>query len=102
MELKDFIAKTLSEISIGIIEGNDLTQKHNYSYAGDGGIGIDFDISVSYDENNTSGAGAKITVASLFSGGVNAENKVANSNLSRIKFSVKLEFKTQKVTIPTQ
>jgi hypothetical protein len=34
MELKDFIAKTLSDIAIGINEGNTLIQQHNHSFVG--------------------------------------------------------------------
>jgi len=80
MELKDFIAKTLSDISIGINNGNDLIQQHNYSFVGDNaGIKIDFDISVSYDEKDKKG------------------NEVTNSNFSRIKFAVNMNFSTTKV-----
>jgi len=98
MELKDFIAKTLSDISIGINNGNDLIQQHNYSFVGDNaGIKIDFDISVSYDEKDKTDGEAKITVISLLSGSLKKGNEVTNSNFSRIKFAVNMNFSTTKV-----
>jgi hypothetical protein len=95
MELKDFISKTLSDISIGIRGGNKIMQLDNHSYVGDQDTTIDFDISVTYEDNLTTGAGAKITVASLFGANVSQESKAANSNLSRVKFKVLMKFNTQ-------
>jgi hypothetical protein len=98
MELKDFIAKTLSDITIGIGEGNDLIKSNNKSFAPGGIIEVYFDISIATDESNTLGALGKITVASLFSAGANAETKKIDSNLSRIKFSVNINYSTEKTT----
>jgi hypothetical protein len=100
MELKDFIAKTLSDIAIGINEGNEMCAKHNHSYVGsDGGLKIDFDISVSYDEKDKTEGGAKITVISLFSGNLTKGIEVANSNFSKVKFSVVMKFSTDKIKV---
>lgn len=98
MELKDFIAKTLSDVSIGINDGNDLIKSHNLSFINETrNLKIDFDISVSYDEKDKTGGEAKITVISLLSGSLNRSNEVANSNFSRVKFSVNMDFSTTKI-----
>lgn len=97
MELKDFIAKTLSDISIGIHEGNELIRQHNHSFVGDGRIDINFDISVTYDEKDKTEGGAKITVINLLSGNLTKGNEVTNSNFSRIKFELVMNFNSQKI-----
>lgn len=99
MELKDFIAKTLSDIAVGINDGNDLMQKHNHSYAGSGPIDISFDVSVSYDEKENKNGEVKITVISLLSGKLTKGSEIANSNFSRIKFSVRMGFKTERTKV---
>ncbi|OOQ60915.1 hypothetical protein [Mucilaginibacter pedocola] len=88
MELKEFISKTLSEITIGIREGSDEIKKDNWSYISEQGIVVDFDINVSYDDTNTTGAGGKLSVANVFNVGLNKDQKTTNSNANRIKFSI--------------
>jgi hypothetical protein len=92
MELKDFITKTISEISIGIRHGNIESQKDNYSFVGDQNINIDFDINVTSEENATTSGGGKITVASVINAGLSKEAKTTTSNYSRIKFNVHMKF----------
>lgn len=96
MELKDFISKTISEITIGLREGNEAIKKDNWSYIGEQHFGVDFDINVSYDESNSIGAGGKLTVASVFNVGINKDQKLSNSNANRIKFQVGLNYSGKK------
>jgi len=97
MELKDFISKTISEITIGIREGNVEIRKDNKSYVGQQAIDIDFDINVSSDESNTVGAGGKLTVANVFNIGANKDQKLTSTNANRIKFRIEMFFNGDKV-----
>lgn len=92
MELKDFISKTISEITIGLREGNEAIKKDNWSSIREQNFNVDFDINVSYDESNSMGAGGKLTVASVFNVGVNKDHKLTNSSANRIKFRVYLNY----------
>ena len=92
MELKEFINRTISEITIGLRAGNAEIQKDNCSYVGEQNFDVEFDINVSYDESNTLGAGGKLTVASVFNVGINKDQKSTNSNANRIKFKVLLNY----------
>jgi hypothetical protein len=95
MELKDFISKTLSEISIGIREGNVESQKDNHSYVASQEIKVEFDVNVSSEDNSTTGGGGKITVAGILNGSLNKESKTTNSNFSHIKFSLYMNFNSE-------
>ncbi|MDT0644988.1 hypothetical protein RM553_19300 [Zunongwangia sp. F363] len=85
MELKDFIAKTLTEIQNGISDAN----KNGIRVSDTTAKEIQFDISVTTNSADESKIGAGIFVAGI---GLGANNKeqVNNSAINRIKFSLPL------------
>lgn len=96
MELKEFIKQTVMQIADGITEG------YNYVVQRKLGRGIydeyytkiQFDVAVVSDEQEKTGMGGKISVASIFKAGADVEAIQKNTNHSRIKFEINLSVKT--------
>lgn len=105
MDLKDFVAKTLSEISEGIVEArsakpnsnigvsshakfNSLTPGFMQDVQGALCTGIDFDVAVTVAAEGTGSAGIKVFGIDL--GGKAAASK---ETVSRVKFSVPMYFR---------
>ncbi len=93
MELKDFIKETIAQISEGIREGQKYIDEHNYGngISDEKGKEITFDVAVTSEEQDTTGMGAKISVASILSIGGEGSNTLKSSNLSRIQFKLFLK-----------
>lgn len=90
MELHEFISQTIDHIEKGLTEtgyvlGNGIDRPQNTS---EDGI-VDFDILVSVTDSDTTSSGGKITVLSVFNGGLEKEVNVAISQSHHIKFQVK-------------
>lgn len=99
MELKEFISKTLLDITQGIREGQELSRKDNKSYAPEQPLNITFDVSVHSEESATTGGSAKITVAGIFGGKIGKEEKNNSLNYSRIKFDLSVKLNTEKSAV---
>lgn len=109
MELKDFIAETIAQISLGLVEAQERTKEHgtvinppvhgspnalksSTAFMTDHLIqSVDFDICVSVEENkNTDKKGVVEVVTGLFNLGAGckkSENE-KNQEVNRIKFSI--------------
>jgi hypothetical protein len=96
MELKEFIAQTIIQITDGLRDG------HQYVIDNDYGLGIQgtysrevtFDIAVSSNEEESSGVKGGIAVAKMFSAGAQETSTSISSNVSRIQFKISLHVKT--------
>jgi hypothetical protein len=103
MDLKDFIAETLTQISGGIAEaqknGNEInpSQISNISPARSRVTNqiihsIDFDVAIFANEGTEAKANTGITVASFLSLGASGKSNEASGTQSRIKFSIPMSF----------
>ncbi len=90
MELKEFVKETIIQITDGIREGQQYITENQFGEGvrDDKAKEINFDIAVSTDTSDTVGGGGKISVASFFNAGANAEQVNKSSNLSRIQFKL--------------
>lgn len=98
MELRDFIKETIIQITDGIIEGNKYIVKNEFGsgVSDTKGKEVNFDIAVNTDEEEKSGVGGKISVASVFNLGADQEEISKSSNMNRIQFRIFLHIKTDK------
>ena len=98
MELRDFIKETIIQITDGIIEGNEYIVKNDFGsgVSDTKGKEVNFDIAVNTDEEEKSGLGGKISVASVFNLGADQEEISKLSNTNRIQFRIFLHVKTNK------
>jgi hypothetical protein len=71
MELKEFISETIKQIADGITDGNKyiVDQKHGRGVDSSRIKLVKFDVAITSQDQNTTGIGGKITVASMFSAG---------------------------------
>jgi hypothetical protein len=95
-ELSAFVASTLKAIAAGISEAQatQITSAHGTGISGyTAPKEVEFDIAVSAKTTGASGGGLKVAVFGI---GANAEAKLGseNSTVSRIKFSVPMNFKS--------
>ena len=90
MELKEFVKQTIIQITDGLREGHKYVQENNFGkgVSDNNPKEINFDIAVSSNEEEKTGIGGKITVASMFSLGANDEAITKASNVSRIQFKI--------------
>ena len=90
MELKEFITQTNIQITDGLREGHKYVQDNNLGKGVSDSMPkeINFDIAVSSSEEEKTGIGGKISVASILSLGANNEATFKASNVSRIQFKI--------------
>ncbi|MDR0612253.1 MAG: hypothetical protein LBG45_01990 [Dysgonamonadaceae bacterium] len=96
MELKDFIATTIKQITNGLTEGHKYVQEN---ISGSEGVhnsytAITFDVAVTTNEEEKDKLGGKISVVQIFSGGASIENSNTTTNYSRIQFKIRLHINT--------
>lgn len=114
MDLKDFIASTLTQIVEGVAQSADAVSKaggainpaflastssaERVGSTKDGSstpvYAVSFDVAVVASSTDSLDAGAKLTVASVFSIGGKASNSERDEVTSRIKFMVPLQLPT--------
>jgi len=95
MELKEFIAETLKQINDGLQEGSTHLKQ-----AGGEGVknlyfNVSFDLAITTNNEETSGVGGKISIASIFKAGGEIEKNISTLNYSRIQFHVPVHVKTK-------
>jgi len=87
MKLKDFITTILVDIEQGIneaaIKNNRITFLNSIGPKGD--EGVEFDVAVTASNEASGKIGAEV-----FSVGANAQGKITNEEVSRVKFIVKV------------
>lgn len=97
MKLKDFIKTVLVEMDAGIKEAAAQTGKRVYLMTYETSTklsGIDFDVAVTASEEAHGKAGAEISVVSIGSIGAKTDAKIANEEVSRVKFTLVANFDT--------
>ncbi len=96
MELKEFIAQTITQITDGISAGNSYLQStEKKGDINDGYIRVNFDVAVSTSDENKNDKGGKITVVNIFQAGINNENNSKHSYESRIQFNILMSVNTK-------
>lgn len=109
MELKEFVSETIKQIIDGVIEAQkyakDKEAQVNPSHLQPVSVKkegtvfkdnlgsrfaqtIEFDVAITAVDSSKLGAGAGLSVASLFKAGVNGETSENNSTANRIKFEL--------------
>lgn len=93
MELKEFISKTLVDITEGIAEASDsIGRSIGFATEKNSSSNIEFDVAVTVESGSSAEGGAKagISIASidLISGKLKGQIEEKSSNVSRVKFSV--------------
>ncbi len=96
MELKDFISKTIQDISQGVSEGHGYIAEKKLGNIKQQKVMVTFDVNVTSDDTNTVGLSGKLLVAHLISFGGNKESKTAITQYSRIQFAIEAEIHTGK------
>jgi len=96
MELKEFIAQTIIQITDGLRDGHDYVSQNGYGDGINDGFSkeVSFDIAVSSNEEESSGVKGRISVANILSTGAQETSKSISSNVSRIQFKISLHVKT--------
>jgi serine kinase of HPr protein (carbohydrate metabolism regulator) len=99
MELKDFIAGTISQITDGIIEGDKYVKVKSGS---DEGVRsqytkIHFDVAVTTNEEEKDKLGGKVSVVQIFNVGASSESSNKISNFNRIQFELLINVSTNRV-----
>lgn len=92
MELKEFIKQTIIQITDGLVEGHKYVNENDFGYgiSDTSGKEISFDVAVTSNEEEKTGVGGKISIASVFSAGANDEVTTRATNVSRIQFKTYL------------
>lgn len=110
MELQEFVKETLTQISQGVKEAQDVVRgaggyvnpavtyaqgKSELVYFGETARGhrtflVDFDVAVTAAEKTAAEGGAKLTVASFLSIGGSGKSDAENTSTSRVRFKVPL------------
>jgi len=91
MDLKDFIAKTLTSIRYGIKEAN--SEKENfYINANTQVVNFDVAVEIGKEKGNTKGGGLNIKVVK---GSIDSTSKIKESSISRINFTVGVKMNIQ-------
>lgn len=95
MELKDFVKRTLIDIGTAMQEAHkDLIDMGGQGIRDANHTEIKFDIGVSVDRTSSTQGGGKLSVFSLGSAEIGADQSVSNSQQNRIAFSIKFHIKT--------
>lgn len=97
MELKEFIKQTIIQITDGLREGHKYIQDNKFGEGvnDDKYKEINFDVAVATNEEDTKGAGGKISIANIISAGAKGESTTKASNVSRIEFKIFIHVKTK-------
>lgn len=115
MDLKEFVAESLSQIVEGVTEAQQriaeiggavspaiasLSHNKRDGTLHDGRVVrlVEFDVAVSASSEDTTGAGAKLTVASIFSGGGEKRKQNVSESYSRIQFTVPIAYPPEERT----
>ncbi len=97
MELKEFVKQTIIQITDGLREGHKYIQENDFGEGvnDDKYKEVNFDVAVSTNEEETTGIGGKLSVASVISFGGKDEASSKSTNNSRIQFKIYLHVKTK-------
>jgi hypothetical protein len=95
MELKEFISETLKQINDGLQEGSTHIKMKGGEGAADGYFNVSFDVALTTMNEENTGMGTKISVASIFKVGAEIEKNFNTSNFSRIQFKLPVHIKTK-------
>lgn len=97
MELKEFIAQTIIQITDGLRDGHQYVIDNKYGQGIHGTFSreVTFDIAVSSNEEESSGVKGVIAVARILSAGAQENSKSISSNVSRIQFKISLHVETK-------
>jgi hypothetical protein len=107
MDLQDFVTTTLCQISAGVATaknydrsiaprigvGQDDPKILRTLADSDGVFLVEFDVPITASETTKNGAAVAITVLSLASGKGQAKRSTENSLVSRVKFSVPINYR---------
>ena len=107
MDLQDFVTTTLCQISAGVATaknydrsiaprigvGQDDPKMLRTLADSDGVFLVDFDLPIAASEATKNGAAGNITVLSLPPGKGQAKRSIENSPVSRVKFSVPINYR---------
>jgi hypothetical protein len=96
MELKDFVATTIKQITEGLTEGHKYIKENVNGSEGvhNSYTPINFDVAVTTNEEEKAELGGKISVVQIFSGGATSENSNTTTNFSRIQFKIQIHIHT--------
>lgn len=96
MELKEFIAETVKQITDGMLEGSEYVKEKSGSEEGIQSCytEVSFDVAVTTRDEDKNNLGGKVSVVQVFNAGASSENLSATSNQTRIQFSILLNVKT--------
>lgn len=100
MELKEFINRTINDISDGVFEGHGYMAEKKSGYIKEQSIKITFDVNITSDDTNTVEGSGKLVVANLISFGGSAENKTGITQYNRVQFSLEAHLDTGKFKKP--
>ena len=104
MEVKDFIKETVSQILDSVSElnetyantGSSVASLGDYNYKGQWSrhyiTEVDFDIALEVVNDKESGAGGKLSVASLIAVGGDKSSKQTNQATSKVHFTLPVKF----------
>jgi len=97
MELKDFVATTIKQITDGIVEGHKYTKEsvHGSDGVQNAYIPITFDVAITTSEGGKDNVGGKISVVQIFSAGTSSESSNTTTNFSRIQFNFRHHINTK-------
>ena len=95
MELKEFISETLKQINDGLQEGSTYLKQKGGEGVNDKYFNVAFDLAITTNNEENTGVGGKISVASIFKAGGEIEKNTSTSNYSRIQFHVPIHVKTK-------
>ena len=90
MELKEFVAESIKQITDGLVEANEYVLKKTSGSEGvqSGYKRINFDVAVTTNEGEKDKIGGGIVIAQIFKAGASSELSNITSNTSRIQFDV--------------
>lgn len=95
MELKEFISETLKQINDGLQDGSSHLKQKGGEGVGDKYFNISFDLAITTNNEENTGTGGKISVASIFQAGGEIEKNNSTTNYSRIQFHLPIHVKTK-------
>jgi hypothetical protein len=107
MDLQNFVAETLNQITQGVKEakkkneqgiappvatGDSLPKHYLRTLSHEAVFPVEFDVAVTVSESSSAGGGAGLTVLSVVSLEGGGKRSVENSSVSRVKFSVPVKY----------
>lgn len=101
MELKDFIAETIQQITDGVLKGDKYLKKQSNSEEGvkSGYAKIDFDLTVTTKKDDENGNEEKISVVEIVSADTTSSKISSILTQNRIKFDVTINIETNDVSV---